>query len=141
MPAGTKGESHAVQRVSAGRVSAYLVCVTLLAACGRGTTAPQSAGASEAAHVVGGVQVLDVTADPSVRFLQTTLTAHPGKVRINLHVVGKVNHDLAFSDGPMGDTGLASDATVSTTLLFATPGVYHFLCTIHPQMQGTLTIR
>jgi plastocyanin len=113
-----------------------------LAACGGGRpgVSPQAAGASEAATVSGGVQHLTVHAGSDLRFAQTALTAHPGKVELTLQVTGSTPHDLMFSDGPTGGTPTVQNGSSQVTLTFSTPGTYHFLCTIHPQMTGTLAI-
>lgn len=110
-----------------------------LAGCGAKAPKPQAIGATESAHTDGGVQVLDVTGDDSLRFEQTALHAHTGMVRLIFHA-GKVPHNLTFTDGPMGMTQTVRDATTSLTMTFSKPGTYHFVCTIHPGMAGMLTI-
>ena len=106
-----------------------------------GGSSPQSPGTEESASAApGGVQVLDVMAGPGVRFMQTDLRAHVGTVRIVLTTSGGLAHDLSFTDGPMGSTSEISSGSSSVTLRFTQPGVYHFVCTVHERMRGTLTI-
>ncbi len=100
----------------------------------------QAPGSSAAAVISAGVQTLTVTAGPGDRFQQTSLTASTGAVTIVLDAIGNDAHDLTFSDGPHGGTSEVHDGTQSVTLTFRQPGTYHFLCTIHPQMRGTLVI-
>ena len=122
-------------------VAATAIGVAVLGGCGGSTHGPaQASGSSEAAIDQGGVQVVTVSAGNDLRFAQTALTAHPGKVKVVLDVTGSVPHNLAFSDGPQGSTGTVTKGQAVTTLVFAKSGTYHFLCTIHPRMQGTLTI-
>lgn len=119
-----------------------LASVALVAGCGGANSKPaaQAAGGAETATDAGGVQQLTVQASDQLAFAQTDLRAHTGRVQITLQVPGQVPHDLMFADGPTGGTSTVSHGSASTTLTFATPGTYHFLCTIHPRMQGTLTI-
>ncbi len=126
------------------RLLAGAAGVLLLAGCAdaadNGPSAPQSAGTTEAATETGGVAHLTVDAGEDLRFSQTHLTAPAGKIQITLVVTGQTEHDLTFTDGPQGGTSEISAAQSSVTLTFSTPGTYHFLCTVHPRMQGTLTV-
>ncbi len=127
---------------AARTVTALALGALAIAGCagGRPGVRPQAAGASEAATDSGGVQHLSVQAGADLRFVQTNLTAHRGRLDLTLNVPGSSPHDLMFSDGPMGGTPTVQHASSTVTLTFSTPGTYHFLCTIHPQMTGTLTI-
>jgi plastocyanin len=121
------------------------VLLLLLAGCAdpaeNGGSTPQSPGIAESASTApGGVQVLEVMAGPGVRFMQTDLHAHVGMVKIVLTTSGGLAHDLTFTDGPQGGTSEISSGSTSVTLRFSTPGVYHFICTVHERMRGTLTI-
>lgn len=114
----------------------------LLAACGSSGHRAQAPGSSESATVRNGVQQLTVVAGNDLRFHQTALHAHTGKVKITLDVTGDVPHDLLLANGPAANTstGTVSKGTRSVVLTFTKPGTYNFLCTIHPQMTGTITI-
>lgn len=116
----------------------------VLAGCGGSSMhmsgGSQTPGTSETATMSGGVAHLTVDAGTDDRFQQTHLHAPPGKVEITLVVAGSTPHDLVFSDGPKGGTSEVHDGSTSVTLNFPQPGTYHFLCTIHPRMKGTLTI-
>jgi plastocyanin len=120
------------------------VALLVLAGCAdaadNGASAPQSPGTTESAATVGGVQHLTVDAGDDLRYAQTDLHAHTGIVAITFVVTGVDEHDLTFADGPMGGTSEIADSSTTITLHFNTPGVYHFLCTVHPRMRGTLTV-
>ncbi|HVV29799.1 MAG TPA: cupredoxin domain-containing protein [Mycobacteriales bacterium] len=131
------------RRATAAAALLALAGTVVLSACGSdepGASGSQSTGAVETAVDRDGVQVLEVKAGDDLRFQQTDLRATTGKIKINLDVTGRVPHNLAFTDGNKGSTGTTSDATTSVTLQFDKPGTYHFLCTIHPKMRGTLTV-
>jgi plastocyanin len=114
----------------------------LVAGCGAdaGQHGSQPASGSQTASVVDGVQVLDVSAGNDLKFTGTNFYAHTGTVKIVFKVTGDVPHNLAFRDGSQASTGTIHDETTSITVKFDKPGVYNFLCTIHPYMKGTLTI-
>jgi plastocyanin len=116
--------------------------VLLVAGCGqdKGQFGTQPPGGSETATEVDGIQVLDLSADDDLKFSKTDLFAHTGTVKIIFKVLGDVPHNLAFKDGTQASTGTVNNATTSMTVRFDKPGVYNFLCTIHPYMKGTLTI-
>lgn len=124
-------------------VEALVVGAVVLVGCGtvsrdRGVQAP---GSSATASASAGRQVLTVDAGPDDRFVQTDLTARPGPVTITLVSTGPDSHDLTFSDGPGGATSQVHDGSTSVTLRFDRPGTYHFVCSVHPQMRGTLVVR
>jgi plastocyanin len=116
----------------------------LLAGCGEsaGEHGAQKAGSSETATTKNGVQQLTIDAGDDLRFQQTNLQAHTGKITITLHVTGDVPHNLILANGPLANTGTGtvSKGSNSITLTFAKPGTYNYLCTIHPKMKGTITI-
>lgn len=129
-------------RVRGCRWVAGVAFVALIAGCGgdAGQSGTQPPGASETASTLDGVQVLEVSAGNDLKFTTTSLYAHTGVVKIVFKVTGSVPHNLAFKDGSQASTGTVHDDTTSITVRFDQPGVYNFLCTIHPYMKGTLTI-
>lgn len=52
---------------------------------------------------------------------------------------GAIPHTATLRNGGW-DTGVLKQGE-SKTLTFDEPGTYQYLCTIHPNMQGTLTVR
>lgn len=130
-------------RTRVAPLAVAVVAAGVLTGCGGSSmhmSGSQTPGTSETATVSGGVAHLTVNAGTDDRFEQTDLHAPPGRVEITLVVTGSTPHDLVFLDGPKGGTSEVHDGSTSATLTFPQPGTYHFLCTIHPRMKGTLTI-
>ncbi len=48
-------------------------------------------------------------------------------------------HRIADSNGAYASAALDTDDSYSHS--FATPGVYRYLCSIHPYMRGTITVK
>jgi plastocyanin len=99
---------------------------------------------STTASVTAGTQEVVITTDEDYRFTPTTITVHPGKVRITLKHVGTgAPHDWSLVDFPANYVPLVSAGqTKSVEFLAPAPGTYKFVCTIHvPQGQtGTLIV-
>jgi plastocyanin len=99
---------------------------------------------STTASVTAGVQDVVITTDQSYRFKPSTITVHPGKVRITLKHVGTgAPHDWSLLNFPADYVGLVSPGqTRSVEFTAPGPGTYKFVCTIHvPQGQtGTLVV-
>lgn len=122
-------------------LAALLLCAGL-AGCGSGAAkgAAGQAGGGSATASGGPVQQLTVHAGPGLSFAETHLAANTGRLQLTLQVRGSTPHNLMFADGPAGGTPTVQDARASVTLTFSRPGTYHFLCTIHPAMTGTLVV-
>ncbi|HEX8768973.1 MAG TPA: cupredoxin domain-containing protein [Jatrophihabitans sp.] len=99
---------------------------------------------STTASVTAGVQDVVITTDQHYRFKPSTITVHPGKVRITLKHVGTgAPHDWSLQDFPADYVPLVSAGqTKSVEFTAPAPGKYKFVCTIHvPQGQtGTLVV-
>jgi plastocyanin len=99
---------------------------------------------STTASTTAGVQEVVITTDQSYRFKPSTITVHPGKVRIVLKHVGTgAPHDWSLQDFPADYVPLVSAGqTKSVDFIAPGPGTYKFVCTIHvPQGQtGTLVV-
>ncbi len=78
----------------------------------------------------------------SLEFSPSTLIAKPGKITVNLTVErGSPLHNFVIPTIPTARTNYAStDTPRSVTFTVDQPGQYPFVCTIHPNMRGTLTI-
>jgi plastocyanin len=101
---------------------------------------PQSG--STTASVTAGVQDVVITTDQSYRFKPSTITVHPGKVRITLKHVGTgAPHDWSLSDFPSDYVPLvAAGETKSVDFTAPAPGTYKFVCTIHVRQGQTGTL-
>lgn len=128
-------------RARCGGASLVLVCGLLagaLAACNSTPSVnrrPHSGAVT--ASPVAGVQTVKVTAGNTYRFDPSTITVHPGKVRIVLTNTGSgAPHDWSLIGIPNATTTLiGGGASTSVTFTAPSPGTYQFVCTIH-QAQG-----
>jgi plastocyanin len=128
-------------------LSGVLLAATLAAtACSNREASVNRRGhsGSTTASVVNGLQEVDVDATATYRFNPSTITVHPGLVRIDLHNIGKSGvgapHNWAL---PVANvtTPLAAAGQVKTVTFTApAPGRYTFVCTIHRKQGQTGTL-
>jgi plastocyanin len=81
--------------------------------------------------------------DASLVFDPTTISAPPNtEVRLTFQNEGTISHNLAFQGGITAKTADDVPAGESETIEFTTPGPgdYQYVCTVHPGMEGTLTV-
>jgi outer membrane autotransporter protein len=101
---------------------------------------PQT-GASTAS-TVDGVQTVTVRAGSDYRFAPSTITVHPGKVRIVLLNTGSgAPHNwtlLGLPDVATPTVGATRQGVVQFTA--PAPGTYTFVCTIHQRQGQTGTL-
>lgn len=97
---------------------------------------------SSTAALVDGVQQVTITAGDTYRFDPSTITVHPGRVRVVLVNRGKgAPHDWTLPDVPGAATSLASAGeTRVATFTAPAPGSYAFSCTIHRNQGQTGTL-
>ncbi len=119
-----------------GRFCAVLLVAALmvLTGCQRESSINrQPRTGSTTASATAGVQGVVITTDQKYRFSPSTITVHPGKVRITLKHVGTgAPHDWSLLDFPADYVGLvAAGQTRSVEFLAPAPGTYKFVCTIH----------
>jgi plastocyanin len=90
-------------------------------------------GSTTASAPKGGVQEVVITTDQSYRFKPSTITVHPGRVRITLKHVGTgAPHDWSLEGFPADNVALVSPGQTKTVDFVAPgPGTYKFVCTIH----------
>ena len=129
----------------APRAVAVVAVSLLLAGCQTESAINREphAGATTASATTG-VQDVVITTDQRYRFTPSTITVHPGKVRITLKHVGTgAPHDWSLPDFPADYVPLVSAGQAKSVEFTApAPGTYKFVCTIHvPQGQtGTLIV-
>ncbi|WP_239331638.1 cupredoxin domain-containing protein [Frankia sp. CiP3] len=129
-------------RVAVSVVLAILVALPL-GGCGSSkTTSSATAVSSATPKIENGTQVFDVVGTASLQFTPATLIAKPGKITVNLTVEhGSPPHNFVISTIPAARTNYATtDTPRSVTFTVDQPGQYPFICTIHPNMRGTLII-
>lgn len=90
----------------------------------------------------GGVQDVVISTDQNYRFSPSTITVHPGKVRITLKHVGTgAPHDWSLQGFPADYVPLVSAGqTKSVDFTAPAPGTYKFVCTIHVKQGQTGTL-
>jgi plastocyanin len=128
--------------VRRGRATSLVVVVVLLAACGgdddaevtpadpaEATTADDAAPGSAAQ-----VAILD---DDGLRFEPADVTVAVGDAVTWTHE-GGLPHTVTAADGAFDSGNLASGDTFEFTA--EEPGTLDYVCSIHPQMTGTVTV-
>lgn len=97
---------------------------------------------SSSAVAVDGVQQVTVTTDQNYRFDPSTITVHPGKVRIILKHVGTgAPHNWSLLGFPADYVPLVSPGQERSVEFTApAPGRYTFVCTIHVAQGQTGTL-
>lgn len=124
-------------------VAGILIAV-LSAGCSntKGAATRQPYSGSAAASVVNGVQQVTLTVGPSFRFDPSTITVHPGQVKLTLHHTGTGSpHDWQLSVVPGAYIPeLGDNETQSVSFTAPAPGKYQFVCTIHLRQGQTGTL-
>lgn len=99
---------------------------------------------STTAAAENGVQQVTLTVGDDFRFDPSTITVHPGKVKITLvHNGHGAPHDFSLNGFPTDHSGLVSAGqTTSTTFTTPSAGTYTFVCTLHVAqgMTGKLVV-
>jgi plastocyanin len=129
------------RRRAAGAATALLVTALTITGCSnsRSAVAKNPHTGNETASTTNGVEQITMTAGPDLRFHPSTITVHPGRVRITLKNIapnGGPPHNLQDVSVPgllIGEVDAGQ--TQSTTFTAPAPGRYHFVCTFH-QTQG-----
>lgn len=115
----------------------------LLAACSSSGSGNKPQQGSGTASMVAGVQQITVHAK-DFSFTPSTITVHPGKVRIILvNDGGGAPHNWEVTDFPADFVPLTNNGQKKeATFTAPAPGRYKFVCTIHVKqgMTGTLVV-
>lgn len=118
----------------AGRLPAALTLV----GCSNGdSTSPATTSASSAAPSVGPGGTRMVI--ENFTFSPANLQVRPGT---KVTVVNRDSdaHTVTATEDKIFDTGTITGGTTVTFTAPSTPGSYSHLCTLHPNMKGTLTV-
>ena len=137
--------SHLTRVNGRGSAAALVAVAALLAGCQTESSINREPHAgSTTAALTGGVQEVVITTDQRYRFSPSTITVHPGKVRITLKHVGTgAPHDWSLQGFPDDYVPLVSPGQdKSVEFLAPAPGTYKFVCTIHvvQGQTGTLVV-
>jgi plastocyanin len=131
------------------RLAAALVVVALgtsVVSCSNRQAAPNRRGhtGSATASTENGLQQVTLVVNDNFRFDPSTITVHPGTVKVTLVHKGKgAPHDFSVDGAPNDHVPLVSAGqTTSSTFTTPSPGTYRFVCTLHTAqgMTGTLVV-
>jgi plastocyanin len=127
-----------------GRIfGAAVIVAALLAGCQDQSSLNRNphSGTTTAA-VQAGIQDVVITTGDNYRFAPSTITVHPGKVRITLQHKGNgAPHDWQLQGFPAAAVPLISSGqTKSVEFMAPAPGTYTFICSIHVTQGQTGTL-
>ena len=124
-----------------------LALALTLSACGGGEGGNTGGTGGAAGGGTGGATEIVIGTDKAaeLKFIPTTAEA-PANTPVKLTLRNDSTsqpHNLAFQEGITAKTADLVAAGASETIEFTTPGAgtYKFVCTIHPGMEGTLTVK
>ena len=127
-----------------------LALALTLSACGGGGGEGGNTGGTgggETGGGTGGATAITIGTDKAaeLKFIPNTAEA-PANTQVQLTFRNDSDsqpHNLVFQEGITAKTSDLVAAGASETLEFTTPGAgaYKFVCTIHPGMDGTLTVK
>jgi plastocyanin len=91
-------------------------------------------------------QQVTVKVTDQLRFRPSTITVHPGLVRITVQDTGSYPHNLsvpALRKTSSTVSGTVGEQSTTLTLRLQKPGRYRFICTYHSSagMRGTIVVR
>jgi len=130
-------------RLAADVAATALLAGSLLAGCQtQAAVNREPRTGATTASVSDGMQDVVITTDQRYRFSPSTITVHPGRVRITLKHVGTgAPHDWSLQGFPADYVALVSPGeTRSVEFVAPSPGTYKFVCTIHVQQGQTGTL-
>lgn len=113
----------------------------LLAGCGGGDGGGTPEQLVATPRNEGGTQVFTVVGTSSLQFSPKELDAKPGTIRVDFSVQDGPPHNFVV-DGIDGARTkiIRAGEKAPTTFTVTRPGSYPFVCTIHPNMTGTLKV-
>ncbi|MEU9094969.1 cupredoxin domain-containing protein [Streptomyces sp. NPDC087901] len=120
-------------------VVASVACATALAGCsggGGGSSSSASPTLPTASRPAGGalITIKDFAFHPAA------LTVAPG-TKVTVINKDSATHTVTATSGKAFDTGQVKSGQTVTFDAPARPGSYPYICTIHPTMNGSLTVR
>lgn len=131
-------------RVRGWIVAFMLVGAAALVACGNGVPQSSSGGGGGGGSSAGtagaslGTAAVKVDATDALQFAPVSQTAAVGQI-VEWTNTGSVAHTVTFdTESSLSDSTLAPGGTWEVK--FTKAGTYTYKCTIHPGMDGTLTV-
>ena len=118
--------------------------VMVLSACGNGpppesnssTGGPPAGGSGPTQIVTTGTAAKTVNQTDALKFDPSTASVKTGDV-VEFDNTGSATHNVTFDNGTKSDN---MDAGAKVLVKFTAAGSYHFVCTFHPGMEGTITV-
>jgi plastocyanin len=115
-----------------GRVAALVVLLCALA--------PVVAGCASAGAAASPVATATVDLPPSYVFSPADIVVRAGTA-VTWTNDDHFTHSVEFLDGGLPSSPFVMAPGKATSFTFATPGVYHYQCSFHPQnMRGSVTV-
>lgn len=117
-----------------------LAVALVLTGCGGGGGGASNGGAAAEGTAI----TIGTDSGAELKFVPNTAQAPANTpVTLTLNNTSTQPHNLAFEQGITAKTDPNVAAGASETITFTTPGAgtYKFVCTIHPGMEGTLTVQ
>ena len=121
------------------RRTPVVLVLLALSACG-GSSAPSAASGSVVAAGPASQQTVHVDGTGALVFAPATITAKVGELTIELGIKDGTPHNLEFTEGNRAKIPLVTGAPQKASYMFASPGTYNFVCTIHPGMNGKVVV-
>ncbi|MGW4370818.1 cupredoxin domain-containing protein [Nocardia takedensis] len=133
--------SHALSaRVATGLVAA---AVLSLSGCGSDDATETQAGATSATSAAA-APTKKPTAKVTVAVDDMTFSPAEVTVRVGDTVTWKFSDRFPHSVQGMGDKAMGLNSPIFTSgewsYTFTAPGSYRYLCSLHPEMRGTVTV-
>lgn len=115
----------------------------IITACSGATAAPATDGPAASPAAPAGDSIVIVARD--MQFQTSTVTVPANKpVVIVLDNQEGAPHNIALKDASGGDVfkgEIVTNAKVTNNIPALAPGTYTFLCEVHPNMKGTITVQ
>jgi len=134
-----------ITRVRAAFVGAAVIGAAGMVACGNGVPESSSGGGGGGGCTVGtasaggGTAQVKIQASDQLQFSPTSQTAKVGQV-VQWDNTGTVLHNITFDDPASCLTDSAFQPGGTWQIKFSQAGTYTYHCTIHPGMDGKLTV-
>ncbi|MGW0054501.1 cupredoxin domain-containing protein [Nocardia nova] len=142
--------AHSTVRSRAARllpIAGALVAAVLIAGCGSNTTT-STPSPTTAATPPGTAAASPTAAQPAsvtVRVEDMKFSPDAVTVQAGDTVTWKFSDKVPHAVQGIGDAAMGINSPIFTggewSHTFAVPGVYRYLCPLHPEMRGTVTVR
>ncbi|MBF6242192.1 MULTISPECIES: plastocyanin/azurin family copper-binding protein [Nocardia] len=142
--------AHSTVRSRAARllpIAGALVATVLIAGCGSNTTTstPSPTTATTPPGTAAASPTAAQPASVTVRVEDMKFSSDAVTVRAGDTVTWKFSDKVPHAVQGIGDAAMGINSPIFTggewSHTFAVPGVYRYLCPLHPEMRGTVTVR